>query len=162
MSNFGLEKALKERDIPFERTNVGDRYVIEAMQRNQWQLGGENSGHIVCGDVTTTGDGIVAALQVLQAMKSQGKSLHDLKNGMIKYPQVMINVKLKARLDLDNNDKIQQSIREAEIELADTGRVLLRPSGTEPVVRVMVEGECPELVNKLVQQVADVVTDEVG
>jgi phosphoglucosamine mutase len=162
MSNFGLEKALRERDIPFERTNVGDRYVIEAMQRNQWQLGGENSGHIVCGDVTTTGDGVVAALQVLQAMKNQGKSLHELKQGMVKYPQVMINVQLKERVDLSANNQIQQSVKQAEQELAESGRVLLRPSGTEPVVRVMVEGEDPDQVTRLVQKVADVVAAEVG
>ncbi len=162
MSNFGMEIALRELGIPFVRTNVGDRYVIEALRENKWQLGGESSGHIICSDLTTTGDGVVAALQVLNAMQETGAPLNTLKNGMKKYPQSMINVRIRKKFDLNDYPAIRQAVAEAEIELHDSGRVLLRPSGTEPLVRVMVEAEDAELVSKVVRQVADVVQREVG
>lgn len=162
MSNLGMELALQEMGIPFERTNVGDRYVVAAMQRNKWQLGGENSGHIVISDLTTTGDGVVAALQVLQAMNETGETLNKLKQGMTKYPQVMINVKIQQKFDLSQHSAIQQAIASAEQELNGRGRVLLRPSGTEPLVRVMVEGEDFSLVEKLAKVVAEVVEQTVG
>jgi len=162
MSNFGFELALKDLDIPFVRAQVGDRYVIEAMKQNGWCLGGENSGHIVCSDVTTTGDGIVAALQVLLAVVEQGRSLHDIKSGMAKLPQTMINVARVKQVDLAVNEPIQQAIAHAEQALAGRGRVLLRPSGTEPVIRVMAEGENSELVLSLAQELAEVVKQEVA
>ncbi|WP_461520649.1 phosphoglucosamine mutase [Porticoccus sp.] len=162
MSNFGMEISLKELGIPFFRAKVGDRYVIEAMRERKWQLGGESSGHIICSDLTTTGDGLVAALQVLHAMRETDTSLHDLKKGMKKYPQKMINVRIKQKFELKDFPRIQKAVEEAEQSLADRGRVLLRPSGTEPLVRVMVEGEDAELVDSLVKKVAAVVTEEVG
>lgn len=157
MSNFGLEKAFRQMEIPFVRTNVGDRYVIEAMKENGWSLGGEGSGHIVCSDVTTTGDGIVSALQVLQVIKDNGVSLHELKRGMQKYPQTMINVRISGKVDLNNYPAIAEAVISAEQVLADSGRVLLRPSGTEPLVRVMVEGEDKAQVDKLAADIAAVV-----
>ena len=141
MSNLGLENALKAKEIPFVRAAVGDRYVKEALSSRSWQLGGENSGHIICLDVATTGDGIVAALQVLLPMIQTGRSLADLKSGMNKLPQVMKNVSVPAPAEVAKSDEVLAAVRSVEAELGSRGRVLLRPSGTEPVVRVMVEGE---------------------
>lgn len=141
MSNLGLENALKARDIPFVRAAVGDRYVKEALSSRSWELGGESSGHIICLDVATTGDGIVAALQVLLPMIQSGRSLADLKSGMQKLPQVMKNVSVPAPKEVAQSDDVLAAVRAVESELGSRGRVLLRPSGTEPVVRVMVEGE---------------------
>jgi len=155
MSNFGFEMALQKLDIPFVRAKVGDRYVLEQMHKHGWTLGGENSGHIVCSDVTTTGDGIVAALQVLLALSVDGSNLHDLKQGMRKLPQNMINVRVTGKVSLEGNSSIDKAVEAAESELAGKGRVLLRPSGTEPVVRVMVEGEDPSLVSRLTEELAD-------
>jgi len=141
MSNLGLEQAFKSRDIPFVRAAVGDRYVKEALSSRSWELGGESSGHIICLDVGTTGDGIVAALQVLLPMIQSGRSLADLKAGMNKLPQVMKNVSVPAPKEVAACDEVLAAVRAVESEMGDRGRVLLRPSGTEPVVRVMVEGE---------------------
>lgn len=157
MSNFGFELALQKLDIPFVRAKVGDRYVLEQMHKHGWTLGGENSGHIVCSDVTTTGDGIVAALQVLLALSVDGSNLHDLKQGMRKLPQNMINVRVAGKVAIDGNATINKAVKDAESELDGSGRVLLRPSGTEPVVRVMVEGEDPSLVSRLTEELAEVV-----
>jgi phosphoglucosamine mutase len=157
MSNFGFERALADLNIPFARANVGDRYVIAEMNRLGWKLGGESSGHIICGDVTTTGDGIIAALQVLFAAVAQDRNVHELKHGMAKYPQMMINVPAPLKGVLDGNATIKKAVQEAEALLADSGRVLLRPSGTEPVVRVMVEGENGPQVEKLAAELAAVV-----
>lgn len=162
MSNLGMEVSLKELGIPFVRTKVGDRYVIEALRERKWQLGGESSGHIICSDLTTTGDGAVAALQVLHAMRETGTPLNTLKKGMKKFPQSMINVRIGEKFDLSDFPVIQDAVAAAEDELKDRGRVLLRPSGTEPLVRVMVEAEDAQLVDKLVREVADVVESEVG
>jgi len=162
MSNLGFELALKDLEIPFARANVGDRYVIELMKSRNWQLGGENSGHIICSDVTTTGDGVVAALKVLFALVDGDAPLHDLKTGMSKFPQVMINVTLKDKSRLDNNPEIDQAISNAEQKLNGRGRILLRPSGTEPVVRVMVEGENADLVSSLATEIAVVVEQAVA
>jgi len=162
MSNLGMEVSLKELGIPFVRTKVGDRYVIEALRERKWQLGGESSGHIICSDLTTTGDGAVAALQVLHAMRETGTPLNTLKKGMKKFPQSMINVRIEEKFDLSDFPVIQDAVAAAEDELKDRGRVLLRPSGTEPLVRVMVEAENAQLVDKLVREVADVVKSEVG
>ncbi|MCV6627671.1 MAG: phosphoglucosamine mutase, partial [Cellvibrionaceae bacterium] len=162
MSNFGFELALQDLKIPFVRAKVGDRYVIEAMKERQWNLGGESSGHIVCSDVTTTGDGIVAALQVLQAVVEQGKDLHSLKSQMTKLPQTMINVRLQKQIELAANEPINRAVAAAEDAMGGRGRVLLRPSGTEPVIRVMAEGEDGELVARLAQELAAVVEAQVS
>ena len=157
MTNLGFELAVKELDIPFERSKVGDRYVIEAMQKNGWNLGGESSGHIVCNHVTTTGDGIVSALQVLLAMRNSGQSLADIKSGMQKFPQVMINVRACQKFDLAAYPQIASAIKSTEDKLGARGRVLLRPSGTEPVVRVMLVGAVAALVKPLAIELAAVV-----
>lgn len=157
MSNFGFELGLKALDIPFARAKVGDRYVIETMQQNGWQLGGESSGHIVCGHVTTTGDGIIAALQVLLAIAASDQSLHEAKQGMHKLPQTMINVPRAKVLDMEADTSIREAVAATEAVLAGRGRVLLRPSGTEPLVRVMVEGEDKLQVKTLAQELAQVV-----
>jgi phosphoglucosamine mutase len=158
MSNLGFELALQERGIPFVRTKVGDRYVIEAMHQNGWRLGGESSGHIICSHVTTTGDGVVSALQVLLALRnSGGKKLAQLRQGMRKFPQVMINVRTKQKCDLAEYPAITQAVQQVETRLGNHGRVLLRPSGTEPVVRVMVEGADAAQVKPLAAELAAVV-----
>ncbi len=154
MSNFGFELGLKKLNVPFARAKVGDRYVIELMRQNGWRLGGENSGHIVCSNVTTTGDGIIAALQVLLAVTTIGEPLHRIKKSMTKLPQVMINVHMTKRVDLSSNPSVLAAVKLTEDKLAGTGRVLLRPSGTEPVVRVMVEGEDKKQVKELAQELA--------
>ena len=154
MSNFGMELALKELGVPFIRANVGDRYVLEQLKNNGWTLGGESSGHIICLDKTTTGDGMVSALQVLTAIADSGKSLHELKQGMTKMPQTMVNVRLLERTDPVQNPVVQQAIAETEGRLGDRGRVLLRMSGTEPLVRVMVEGDDAQLVGELANELA--------
>lgn len=140
MSNLGLEEALRERDLELKRAQVGDRYVIELMQRGGWILGGETSGHIICLDRISTGDGVVAALQVLAAVVNSGKSLNELKRGMTKYPHVIVNVQMAERVDVTALPDVQSAVKSAEADLHGEGRVLLRPSGTEPLVRVMVEG----------------------
>lgn len=157
MSNFGLEMALAEKGVPFMRAKVGDRYVMEALDKQGWLLGGESSGHLVCLDRTSTGDGIVSALQVLAALSRTGESLRDAVAGMPKLPQRMINVRGPNRDAFDGHDDVAQAIGNAETRLAGRGRVLLRPSGTEPVVRVMVEGEDHELVASLCEELAEVV-----
>ena len=157
MSNFGFELGLKELGVPFGRAKVGDRYVIEMMRDKGWSLGGENSGHIVCSNVTTTGDGIIAALQVLLAINTLGVPLHKAKKGMQKLPQTMINVHMAKRIDVNADATIQSAVAQIESRLAGTGRVLLRPSGTEPVVRVMVEGQNKNQVKELAQELASVV-----
>lgn len=157
MTNLGFEHALGRLAIPFVRAKVGDRYVLEQMNANNWLLGGENSGHIICLDKHTSGDGIVAALQVLAAMRESGKSLHTLMADITLYPQVLVNVVVKQRIDLEGNAAIQAEVKAAEAELADSGRVLLRPSGTEPKVRVMVEGKKRRQVDALANRIAEAV-----
>jgi len=157
MSNLGFELALQERNIPFVRTRVGDRYVIEGMQENSWNLGGESSGHIICNHFTTTGDGVVSALQVLLALRNSGKKLAELRRGMRKFPQVMINVRACRKFDLNEYPVIAQAVQQAEEKLGGKGRVLLRPSGTEPVVRVMVEGAELGVVKPLATELSLVV-----
>lgn len=162
MSNLGLELALRQLDIAFERTKVGDRYIIEHLKRTHGVLGGEPSGHIICRDRTSTGDGIVAALQVLAALSDADSSLADAVCDVESYPQVLINVRLQRRVDPSSLPVVQDAVRSAESELGDRGRVLLRPSGTEPVVRVMVEGMDPSQVQRVAQSLADVVRAEIG
>ena len=157
MSNLGLEQACAENGIPFERAAVGDRYVISLLRQKGWHIGGESSGHIICLDKTTTGDGIVAALQVLTAVVETGKPLSELKAGMRRYPQVMVNVRTQQRFNVDESQQVKNAVREVETELNQRGRVLLRASGTEPVIRVMVEGEDATEVARLSQQLADTV-----
>ena len=162
MSNFGFELAMRKLKIPFARANVGDRYVIQTMRENGWQLGGESSGHIICADVSTTGDGIIAALQVLLGLVTAGENLHDFKQGMNKLPMVMINVRMSERCDLSSNTVVNEAVAAAETALAGRGRVLLRPSGTEPLIRVMVEGEDAKEVESLCKQLTKVVEAEVA
>ena len=162
MTNLALEHALEKMDIPFERASVGDRYVMELLRAKGWQLGGENSGHIICLDKVTTGDAIVAALAVLEVMRSTGESLSRLRSDMQLYPQVLLNVPLSKKVNLDENAQIQQAVKKAEGELGDSGRILLRPSGTEPLVRVMVEGKVANEVEQICQTVAQVVDDALG
>ena len=157
MSNLGLERALGKAGIPFARTDVGDRFVIEAMRRLDWGLGGESSGHIVCSQLTTTGDGIIAALQVLVAMVDNDQSLAELTSGMVRLPQAVINVGCKDPAAATSCTHVSAAVGEVEGKLAGRGRVLLRPSGTEPVVRVMVEGEDAGEVAGHAQALAQVV-----
>ena len=162
MSNLGMELALAEMNIPFARTKVGDRYVVEAMKENDWSLGGEGSGHVLCSDLNSTGDGIVSALQVLRALSDSGKTLHELKSGMSKFPQIMINVRLPKKIDISGDQVINQAVADAEKKLDGRGRVLLRPSGTEPLIRVMVEGEDSVLVNSLAVDIAEIVKQRIA
>jgi phosphoglucosamine mutase len=154
MSNLGLELALNDLGLEFVRAKVGDRYVKEMMEARGWRLGGESSGHIICADHTTTGDGIVASLQVLVAMAESGHSLAELRAGLRKCPQTMINVPVNGRFVLDELPTVMASVASVEQVLGRRGRVLLRPSGTEPLVRVMVEGEDPAEVQRLCEGLA--------
>ena len=162
MSNLGLELALREDGVEFARAKVGDRYVNELMREKGWELGGESSGHIICAALTTTGDGIVSALQVLLALKDAGTDFATLKSGMRKYPQHMINVHIDAPVDLKANPALNDAVSGVESRLGDSGRVLLRPSGTEPVVRVMVEGRDANEVQTLCGELADRVAGLIG
>ncbi|MFN5746573.1 MAG: phosphoglucosamine mutase [Methylococcaceae bacterium] len=155
MTNLGLEQALMKCGVELKRAAVGDRYVMEMMLNHSSTLGGESSGHIICRDRIATGDGIVAALQVMEAMQVSGKSLSDLKRGMDKYPQCLVNVRLKERVDLDGVESVQKVKSDMERELQGQGRVLLRASGTEPLVRVMVEGVDPDTVKAMADRLAD-------
>lgn len=160
MSNFGLAVALEGMGVPFERAKVGDRYVIEKLYANGWQLGGESSGHIVCGHVQTTGDGIVSALQVVAIMVREGVPLARLLNGFEKAPQALVNVRLTPTTDrqaLMESAALRDSVAAVEAELGHDGRVLLRPSGTEPLIRVMVEGRSHLDVEGLARRIADTV-----
>jgi phosphoglucosamine mutase len=159
MTNLGLEVALKEKGIGLSRVNVGDRYILEKLLKEDWVIGGEPSGHIICLDRTTTGDGIVSALQVLAEMNKTGKSLAELCSGMTKYPQVLINVKLGDAVAKEIMQKPQatEAVAAVEAEMGDSGRVLLRPSGTEPLIRVMVEGSDADQVQRKAEQIADAV-----
>ncbi len=159
MSNIGLELALKDMGIPLVRTPVGDRHVHEALTGHGWLLGGEASGHIICLDKSTTGDGIIAALEVVETMLEGQRALHQLVEGLEIYPQLMINVPVGTAMGtaLVRHKRVTAAVKQAEAELGASGRVVLRPSGTEPVVRVMIEGEDQDRVEKLAGQVADTV-----
>jgi len=162
MSNMGLELAVKKLGLEFERTNVGDRYVMECLRDKGWSLGGENSGHIICLDRTTTGDGIVSALQVMAYLADSGVTLAEALSDMNMMPQVLINVPLPIKTNPVNEPKVQAVVVEVEKQLNGNGRVLLRPSGTEPLVRVMVEGEDEKQVTSYAQQIADAVSASVA
>ncbi len=166
MTNLALEHALQKHQIPFARANVGDRYVLELLNEKNWKLGGENSGHILTLDKHTSGDAIIAALQVLHALKQSGKTLTQMRTELVLYPQVLINVTYQpkanqAKLDL-NIPQLQNAVKSAEAELNGTGRVLLRASGTEPKIRVMVEGQDAKLVQKLAEEIVEVVKKVAG
>lgn len=157
MSNLGLEHALTKRGIEFRRAKVGDRYVLEELRANGGVIGGETSGHVLVLDKATTGDGLVCALQLLAILKESGKPLSELVAGMPKYPQTMVNVRTETRMDPEQSTEIMQAVASAEKELANSGRVVLRASGTEPVIRVMVEGQDAEQVVSLANRLASVV-----
>ena len=161
MSNMGLELAIKDMGLEFVRTNVGDRYVLECLRREGWSLGGESSGHIICLDRTTTGDGIVSALQVMAYLAESGHSLIEALDGMTKMPQILINVPLPVKTDPTQEPKVQAAVADVEEKLAGRGRVLLRASGTEPLIRVMVEGEDEKQVHEYAQHIADAVAESV-
>lgn len=160
MTNLALEHALQKQSIPFARAQVGDRYVLELLNEKNWQLGGENSGHILTLDKHSSGDAIIAALQVLQELKLSGKTLANLGAELRLYPQVLINVSTQKKFDFSNNDAVQTALKKAEAELQGTGRVLLRASGTEAKIRVMVEGQDRTLVQGLASMLAQVVMQE--
>lgn len=159
MSNLGLEHALGALSIPFARAAVGDRYVLEMLQEKGWQLGGENSGHIVCLDKHTTGDGIVSALQVLSALAAGRSTLKKAASPVALYPQILINVAVKKKFDFAANRDVRQALADAEHDLDGSGRVLLRASGTEPVIRVMVEGKVEKQVKRWAETIAQAVRD---
>jgi len=164
MSNFGLELALRDLGIPFIRTAVGDRHIHRALVEKGWTLGGETSGHLLSLDRTSTGDGIISALQILEMMVHSGKRLQELRKGMRKFPQTMINVPVSAGAQqrLADSARISAAVRRAEVELDGRGRVILRPSGTEPLIRVTLEGSDSAQVEELARQLADTVRDELG
>ena len=157
MSNLGFEHAIGRLGLPFARAKVGDRYVLELMHANGWKLGGENSGHIICLDRHTTGDGIIAGLQVLAALRQQNARLEDMCADLIFYPQKLVNVPIKPGFAWADSEAIAAAVKAATAELADRGRVLLRPSGTEPLLRVMVEGDDGAMVDRLAHGLAEVV-----
>jgi phosphoglucosamine mutase len=162
MTNLGMEHGLKTLGIELIRAKVGDRYVMEMLTEHKGILGGENSGHIICLDRTTTGDGIIAALQIMAEMQDSGKNLHELKSSMQKYPQVLVNVKTNKKINPEQDEAIQKTVKAIEKKLGDSGRVLLRASGTEPLIRVMVEGQQEDLVKNYAHQIADDVKKAMG
>ena len=157
MTNLAIENQFKKLNIPFLRTNVGDRYVWELLNEKGWHLGGENSGHIICMDKHTTGDGIISALQVLYALRDTQKTLAEFMRGVSLYPQRLINVKIPKSFNFSTNEAIRTVQKNAEADLNDKGRVLIRTSGTEPLVRVMVEGESEHKVNYWAKHIAEAV-----
>ena len=162
MTNLGVELALKELGIEFERANVGDRYVMERLLAKGWVLGGEGSGHMVIRDCTSTGDGIVSALQVMLAIWKSGKTLAEIRQGMSKLPQTMINVRVTKRFNPLEREDIAAALSRAEAELGSDGRVLLRASGTEPLIRVMTEGQDAEVIERIARQLAKVVESSIA
>jgi len=157
MSNLGLEQALQEKGVDLVRAQVGDRYVLEEMAERGWQLGGEASGHIICGDLTTTGDGIIAALQVMAAVVRSGESLLNLKSALYKYPQTLLNVMVSSDFRLNECTAALEESRRVEAELAGRGRLVLRPSGTEPLIRVMIEGTDGSENQLLAERIAEAI-----
>jgi phosphoglucosamine mutase len=157
MTNLALEKALAAAGVPFARARVGDRYVLELLQERGWQLGGENSGHIICLDKHTTGDGIVSALQVLHALRAGDATLAEVTRDLTLFPQVLVNVRVARRFDFEASPAVRSAVADAEQSLSGEGRVLLRASGTEPVIRVMVEGPSENRVRELADRIADAV-----
>jgi len=162
MSNLGFEHAIGRLGVPFVRAKVGDRYVLEMMHERGWRLGGENSGHIICLDKHTTGDGIVSALQVLAALKRSGQTLAQACSDLAFYPQILINVRLPSDFNWSSHKSINLARKDAEARLGNRGRVLLRPSGTEPLLRVMVEGQDGVEVERLAREIADQIEVAIG
>jgi len=164
MTNLGLELAFQEKGIPFERTPVGDRHIHRALKDKGWWLGGETSGHLLCLDRASTGDGLVSVLQVLEVMVNSGKTLAELRQGLVKFPQTMINVPVAAdgRQRLEASNRVREAVRDIEVQLNGRGRVILRPSGTEPLIRVTLEGADQQQVDTLARQLADTVREELS
>jgi phosphoglucosamine mutase len=157
MTNLAVENSFRKLNIPFARANVGDRYVMELLKKKDWQLGGEGSGHIICNDKHTTGDGIISALQVLHAVRDCGKTLAGLTRGLTLYPQKLVNIKVVKRFNPHASEQVKTVQSAAEQDLGDKGRTLLRVSGTEPLVRVMVEGESERKVTRWADRIAEAV-----
>ena len=155
MTNMAVELALKSRGVQFVRAKVGDRYVLEELEKNGWTLGGEGSGHLLALDKHTTGDGLISALQVLQACVRSGKSIVQLLDGVELFPQTLINVRLSPSQDWRSNEAMQSATTAVEVELGQAGRVLIRASGTEPLLRVMVEARDAEQAQRSAQRIAD-------
>jgi phosphoglucosamine mutase len=155
MTNMALQVAFRNMNIAFERANVGDRYVLELLQERGWLLGGEGSGHLLCLDKHTTGDGIVSALQILSALKRSGKTLAQLTKDIALFPQTLINVKVTPGFDWKKNEALLAETAAVELELGDAGRVLIRASGTEPLIRVMVEAKNAETARNMARRIAD-------
>jgi phosphoglucosamine mutase len=162
MTNLGVEHALGRLDVPFERAQVGDRYVIERLHARGWFLGGETSGHILCLDKHTTGDGIVSALQVLRALRESGETLAKMTADLTRYPQVMINVPVVKGFKLDTDDAVQRVVAQAETALNGSGRIVLRASGTEPLIRVMVESRVADDAQSWAERIATQVRSAAG
>src|SRR3990167_7168538 len=160
MSNMGFEQAMHGLDIDFIRVPVGDRNIINELTKRRWYLGREPSGHIICSEMLTTGDGIIAALQVLSAIYYQQQPLATLYAELVKYPQVLLNVKVDFEGDISSNSRVSKAVQDVEYQLGSCGRVLLRRSGTEPLIRIMVEGENEVQIQRLAKQVADIVQEE--
>ena len=164
MINFGMRNFCNENNINFEATKVGDRYVLENMLKNGYNLGGEQSGHIICLDYNPTGDGILTSLMLLRVMLKNNKKVSELAKIIKIYPQVLINAKVASdkKYDFDKDPEVKSRIEELEKEFADNGRVLIRPSGTEPLVRVMIEGEDQEYITKKAKELAEFIEEKLG
>ncbi|MDN4606475.1 phosphoglucosamine mutase [Sporosarcina highlanderae] len=162
MSNLGFYKALEQNGMMSVKSAVGDRYVVEEMKKGNYNLGGEQSGHIILLDYNTTGDGLLTALQLVNIMKRTGKKLSELASAMTIYPQELVNVRVTDKNKVTENDRVAAAIKEVEKEMAGNGRVLVRPSGTEPLVRVMVEAPDHDACERYVNQIAQVVREEMG
>ncbi len=162
MSNYGLNEALESHQGKVLRTKVGDRYVIEAMMKDDLNVGGEQSGHMIFRDYTTTGDGIISALQILRIMQETGKPLSELKKCLTKYPQAQRNLKVREKPPLEQLPAVMKLIEEAERELAGAGRVLLRYSGTEPKIRLLIEGRDGDRINTQADQIAELIQESIG
>lgn len=159
MTNMAIENALKQSEIPFERSKVGDRYVMESLKKNDWLIGGESSGHLIHLDYNSTGDGIIAALQVLRVIKESNKGIGELAAEVPLFPQTMINVRVTNAKSIMTNQELQNLAQEVDKELAEHGRVLLRASGTEPLIRVMVEADDAKMATKMAEKLAQKVRD---
>jgi len=159
MSNLGLEQAIKQLNMDFIRVPVGDRYISAELRKRRWSLGGEPSGHVICSDAVTTGDGIITGLQILSIMRQKNASLEELTRDFVRFPQILMNVKVARLSDPTQIPMIQKAVKEAEKKLALKGRILLRSSGTEPVIRVMVEGESESKVQAVAQFLANIVKE---